>query len=118
MQVERLEGIGRWLDVNGEAIYATRPWTVAESKTDGGVDVRFTQAEGNLYATLLASPEAVQFEIADLKLKHNAGVQLLGQPDELTWRQTDSGVAISMSGEWDETPAHVLKITPTPEWVG
>ena len=115
MQVERLEGIGRWLEVNGEAIYATRPWTVAESSTDGGIDVRFTQAGGSLFATLLDTPDALQFEIGGLKMDESANVQLLGRPGELAWRQTDGGVAISMTGGLADAPAHALKITPAPD---
>lgn len=30
---ERLRGIGSWLQVNGEAIFGTRPWTV-QNETD------------------------------------------------------------------------------------
>ncbi len=118
MQVERLEGIGRWLDVNGEAIYGTRPWTVAESSTDGGIDVRFTQANDSLYATLLDTPDALQFEIGGLRMAEGANVQLLGRPGELAWRQTDGGVALSMTASLGDAPAHALKITPVPEWMG
>lgn len=31
---ERLRGVGAWLDINGEAIYASKPWRVqAENST-------------------------------------------------------------------------------------
>ena len=77
-QVDLLEGIGSWLEQNGEAIYATVPWKIfAEGNTgrleyfqykeDGtpsrGIqpdpsrltweDVRFTRNGENLYATVL-----------------------------------------------------------------
>ena len=42
-QRERLEGFGHWLDINGEAIFGTRPWTQAEAKTLDGIPVRFTR---------------------------------------------------------------------------
>lgn len=32
---ERLRGLGAWLKINGEAIYASKPWRVQkENKTD------------------------------------------------------------------------------------
>ena len=46
-----LTGIGRWLDVNGEAIYGSRPWT---SYGDG--DTRFTTQGETLY-TIHLTPE-------------------------------------------------------------
>ncbi len=66
-----LREIGRWLQINGEAIYGTRPWRVfgegptrvAEgSFTDTNRsayqagDIRFTEKDRNLYAILLACP--------------------------------------------------------------
>ena len=43
IQVERLRALGRWLKVNGESIFGTRPWERADGKTSDGIDVRFTR---------------------------------------------------------------------------
>lgn len=66
-----LEGIGGWLDTNGEAIYGTRPWLVAGEgpiKIPEGAftdtkrepftpaDIRFTQKPGKLYAIVMKRP--------------------------------------------------------------
>ena len=56
LQRKCLLGLGAWMDINGEAIRATRPWTRAESKTSDGIPVRFTRTQDSLYAILLDSP--------------------------------------------------------------
>ena len=55
-QRERLEALGDWLTVNGEAVFGTRPWTVAEDG-ESGVPVRYTWRDGVLYAMALAWPD-------------------------------------------------------------
>jgi alpha-L-fucosidase len=56
-QVDRLQAIGAWLGVNGEAISGTRPWTRAEGLTGDGTPVRFTaRSDGSaVYAAVLGS---------------------------------------------------------------
>lgn len=63
-----LSGIGHWLKENGQAVYGTRPWTVAqEGPTHAGggsfnentihygpADVRYTTKGGTIYAIFLA----------------------------------------------------------------
>ncbi|MEF8884004.1 MAG: alpha-L-fucosidase [Haloarculaceae archaeon] len=55
-QKRRLRALGEWLSVNGEAVFGTRPWVVAEDD-HSDVEVRYTWREGALYATALAWPE-------------------------------------------------------------
>ena len=58
IRAERLRGLGRWLDRNGEAIFDTRPWTRAEGASADGIPVRFTARDDTLFATLLGDAKA------------------------------------------------------------
>lgn len=115
LQRERLLGLGEWLDVNGAAIFDTRPWVVADGKTDAGVDVRFTQKEGDLYATLLDAPTDQTFEIKGLRCTANTTIELLGG-SALAWRATDGGVAVTLPDALPASPAHSLHISPAPDF--
>lgn len=114
MQVERLAGLGRWLQVNGEAIFDTRPWIRAEGSTDEGIALRFTQKENSLYATLLGTPRTNRVRIEGLQVEENTTVYLLGCRRPLTWTQEDDNLAAFLSGDWPESPAQALRITPRP----
>ncbi len=80
----RLADIGRWMKVNGEAIYATRPWTVASQ----GDTLRFTQSKDRryLYAIHMGWPQG-EVTINELYLGSGARISMLGANRELKWRQ-------------------------------
>ncbi|MDX1636902.1 MAG: alpha-L-fucosidase [Balneolaceae bacterium] len=113
LQVERLRGLGEWLDVNGEAIFGTRPWVQAQGETAGGNRIRFTQKGNALYATLLDEPAGNEVVIQSLVVEENAEIQLLGHSETVDWEQQDNDLRISLPGNIDTgQPAHSIKITP------
>jgi alpha-L-fucosidase len=129
LQIERLNGLGAWLAVNGEAIFATRPWVTAEGAalTDGEakIGVRFTQggqqdgqASKSLYATLLDTPQSRQVTLPQLRAAEGATATLLGQAAPLAWQQQDDALIITLPGGMAAAPAHALKITPAPQHTG
>jgi alpha-L-fucosidase len=113
LQRERLESLGRWLAVNGEAIFGTRPWRTAEGETGDGLPVRFTQKNGGLYAILLGTPSGAEVRFPGLRFGPGTRAALLGLPAPLTVDAAASSVRFS--GPIPASPAHVVMISPLPE---
>ncbi len=130
--VERLLAIGHWLDVNGEAIYGTRPWkTFGEGPTPvkGGMfgeekvpdftaqDIRFTSRWKTLYAVALDWPSAPDVLIKSLGTKNQligkseiAHISLLGSDAKLSWQHDNEGLRVSLPPENPGAFAYAFKI--------
>jgi alpha-L-fucosidase len=115
LQRERLLGLGRWLDANGEAIFGTRPWIRAEGSTGEGVDVRFTHREEALYAILLDRPRRERVTIQSLRAGEGTTVHLLGQADVLESQQAGDDLGVVLPGDLPESPAYALRLAPPPQ---
>ena len=106
---ERLLQMGKWLETNGEAIYATRPWTHTEQWSEGDrnwrapgkfyvagdailkqtvdpdpgfavKEVFFTSKPGVVYA-ILPGWKAGEFRIRDITPEPGSAIEVLGATD-------------------------------------
>jgi alpha-L-fucosidase len=122
LQQERLMGLGAWLEVNGDAIFDTRPWTVAEGTAGGEVPLRFTQKAETLYAVALDAVSPGELALDGLVASDEAEVRLLGCESPLAYRQRESGVVVTIpEGLPDslvDAPAFTLAISPQPQQEG
>jgi len=91
--VERLEHAGKWLKVNGEAIYSTRPWNVYND----GDDVRFTRTKDgrHVFAISLKWP-GESLTLRALRAREGSRVTMLGVNTPLKWRQGPDGLVIQI----------------------
>jgi len=116
-QMLRLRALGAWLRTNGDAIYGTRPWTVADGESSSGIPVRFTQKAGDLYATFLGQPEAGPLVLNELAAADGTTVELLGG-STVASSNGEGGLRIEVPTGLPDSAAHSLRISPTPTWTG
>jgi alpha-L-fucosidase len=134
-ELEILEGIAGWMEVNGEAIHGSRPWKVfgegpqiasaAEIQAQGfnegrskpftAEDVRFTTKDGALYAFVMGVPKdgiAIRSLGSDAKLLDGriVAVSLLGSDESISWQQDSDALRIVSPGRAPCEFALVFKI--------
>ncbi len=109
--VTRLQQIGEWLAINGEAIYATE---MLESGFSEG-DIRYTKGKDRktLYGISLQNPSD-KITLPQLKPDEGTEVRLLGYDQPLTWSYDDqAGLTIRVPADATSTSqyAWVFKVT-------
>jgi len=129
-----LQSVGRWLKVNGEAIYGTRPsrelgfgegphnsghGSFSDTDVDyNSHDFRFTRKAGALYAIALEWP-TVENHFLIRSLSSNraissggiSNVEMLGCHERLQWRPTTQGLWIQCPRKRPCEAAYAFKIS-------
>ncbi|KRT85036.1 hypothetical protein AMK59_2040, partial [Oryctes borbonicus] len=93
---ERLLDLGKWLQVNGEAIYESRPWTV---QNDTVSPVWYTSKPGVVYAISLEWPAYGRILLRSVGSIFNSSyttVELLGYGKSLKWRVAENITVIKL----------------------
>jgi alpha-L-fucosidase len=110
VQLERLQALGDWLSLNGEAIYATHPWNRAEGTTADGIPVRFTQNSPYVYAILLGVPHTPSITIHAITPMPGSKIYLVGQTEPLVWSQHARDVRITLPANLPPSHAVVFRL--------
>jgi len=137
----RLKTIGKWMDINHEAIYASHPWLVMKEnngeKTDNisieqsknaikdaifdgtpkslTPDIYYTANDNTVYAFLRSWQKSdvllKKINKSTLSVKN---IELLGNSKKIKWVINNEGLSLDLPGDYNsgtQIPVYVLKIT-------
>ena len=119
--------MAKWIRVNGEGIYGTRPWMQAgegpsqvvidhfkENTVDWTIeDFRFTSKGNAVYAFQMKWPEGGRTVIRSMaggKVGRVASVELLGVKEALQFEQTERGLVIALPAQKSSDYTQCLKV--------
>ncbi|WP_343521642.1 alpha-L-fucosidase [Pedobacter sp.] len=138
---ERLKAVGKWMDVNHQAIYESQPWlvvkedmtivkenipieegknTIKDAVFDGTPknitpDVYYTAKDKTVYV-FLRSWQTGEVTLKQINKKNLSikDIELLGNKNQVRWRITDQQLDLNLPVDFkkgDQIPIYVLKIT-------
>ncbi|WP_425421843.1 alpha-L-fucosidase [Phaeodactylibacter xiamenensis] len=108
-QRTRLEGLGRWLKQNGEAIYGTRPWKIAAAQTTEGTEVCFTAKGDAVYLTLLDRPEGSTVSLQGLPIESASQIESLATGKAVRFNLEAGDLQLNF--DEPESEAYTFRIT-------
>jgi len=104
---ERLLALGKWLEVNGAAVYGSRPWRAQNDTASHGVHegVYYTAspATGSVFAFAMHWPADSVLRLVQPKPSAGTSAQLLGCAKPVTWSAGAGGTGIDV---------HIPSLTP------
>ena len=103
--VERLEAMGRWLDVNGESIYGTRPGPL-----QGLGWARTTAAPGTVYVHVFDWPEGGTIEVPPLGARVTRAALLTERATELPITEKSGGFVVQGPAEAPDAADSVIAL--------
>ena len=111
IQKKLILNFGAWLKINGESIYGTRPWKIAEVETAEGIPVPILPQESEIFMILLEKPQKSTIIIKNLDFPDITGIQLIGSELEVKWGTVENTLVIDLSSDLSDSHAYAFKIT-------
>jgi len=132
-EVNFLGEMAKWMGMNSEAIFGTRPWKIygeGPTKIGGGSlyqgrprpytpeDIRFTTKGDTLYAIALGWPDNGKLTIKSLASTSPyyqgevTSIELLGAGTKLKWTRDGSGLTVALPAQRPCDLAYVFKVRP------
>jgi alpha-L-fucosidase len=134
--VDRLQEVGQWMALNGEAIYGTARWRTThegptrvamegtDEREEKGFEARFTPRDiwytekaGTVYAIALVAPDDGTVVLSALGESAPEGVhavRLLGSKRAVEWKQAAEGLTVVLPEEGAGEHGYALAVELTP----
>ena len=92
VQETRLRDIGKWLNVNGEGLYSTRPFTIQNEGT-----VAYTRSKDNHYVyAIMKEWPGPELRLNGIQAEKEGEIEMLGYIKPLKWMNSDKGITIKL----------------------
>ncbi|XP_076645454.1 alpha-L-fucosidase [Halictus rubicundus] len=108
---ERLRGMGKWLAINGEAIYNTKPWHAQNDTLTNSVWYTQSKNKRLIYALIIDWPKDGILHLGSLTVSVNTQIFMLGSDEPIKWKQNGEELIIFIPPELHKgQPGWALKI--------